>query len=105
MIDITAPTLIRYDTSNPTGEVIHINQVLDPKVPFSPGLGASVRSRDQGITPGSLLHFSVRIEDREAGMRADNDPNGGGVYLQFKNPNSKYQSQAQGGFGVEHKEL
>jgi hypothetical protein len=100
VIDITAPTLVRYDTSNPTGEIVHINLVTDQIRPFKPNIADSVRSRDNGITPGSLLHFAVRVEDREAGLRP-----GSAVYLQFKNPNSKYQSQAQGGNGVEHKEF
>ncbi|GAB4468651.1 MAG: hypothetical protein OHK0029_41150 [Armatimonadaceae bacterium] len=104
LIDITAPTLVRYDTSNPTGEVVHINLVTDTVRPFKPSVADSVRSRDNGITPGSLLHFAVRVDDREAGLRPSDSTDGGAVYLQFKNPNSKYQSQQQGGNGVEHKE-
>jgi hypothetical protein len=105
LIDITAPTLIRYDTSNPTGEIIHINLVTNTNAPFNPSLGASVRSRENGITPGALVHFAVRVEDREAGMRPENSADGGAVYIQIKNPNSKYQAQAQGGQPLEHKEF
>jgi hypothetical protein len=105
LIDITAPTLVRYDTSSPTGEIVHINLVTNPNQPFNPSLTASVRSRDQGITPGSRIHFAVRVDDREAGLRPENSTDGGAVYLQIKNPNSKYQSRAQGGNGVEHKEF
>lgn len=105
LIDITAPTLVRYDTSSPTGEVVHINLVTNTNRPFNPALTSSVRSRDQGLVPGSTVHFAVRVDDREAGLRPENSPDGGAVYVQIKNPNSKYQSQAQGGAGVEHKEF
>jgi hypothetical protein len=104
LIDITAPTLLRFDSTSPTGEIVHINLVTDPNRPYNGSLTSSVRSRDNGITPGANLHFTVRVEDREAGMRPENSADGGAVFLAFKNPNSKYQSTAQGGFGVEHKE-
>ena len=104
LIDINAPSLIRYDTSNPTGEVLHISLVTNNAVPFDRN-SAAVRSRETGITPGSTLHFALRVEDRESGMRPENSGDGGAVYLMFKNPNSKYQSQTQGGNGVEHKEF
>ena len=103
IIDINAPSLIRFDTSAPTGEVVHVNLVTNTNNPYNPG--ASARSRDDGITPGSTLHFAVRVEDRESGMRPETSADGGAVYLMFKNPNSKYQSIAQGGNGVEHKEF
>lgn len=105
VIDITAPNLIRFDTNSPTGEVVHINLVTNQNKPFDPSLTSTVRTRDNGITPGSLLHFAVRVEDRESGLRPEDNTDGGAVYLQFKNPNSKYQSLAQGGLGVEHKEF
>lgn len=95
--DVTAPMLIRYDTSTATGEVVHINPVstADTRVqPFDPN--NSVRMRESGIFPGQTYFFTVRMEDRESGIRS--------VWMQFKNPNSKYQSIAQGGGGVEHKE-
>ena len=104
LIDINAPSLIRYDTSNPTGEVLHISLVTNDTVPFDRNSGA-VRSRETGITPGAKLHFALRVEDRESGMRPETSADGGAVYLMFKNPNSKYQSTAQGGNGVEHKEF
>lgn len=90
LIDITAPTLLRYDLSRDTGEIVHINLGTT----FNPS--ASVRSRSDGITPGSSLFFTVRAEDLEAGVQS--------AYIQFKNPNSKYQAAAQGGDAVEHKE-
>ena len=104
IIDTNAPSLIRYDTSNPTGEVVHISLVTNNAVPFDRN-SRPVRSRDDGITPGANLFFTVRVSDRESGMRPETSADGGAVYMMFKNPNSKYQSQAQGGTGVEHKEF
>lgn len=98
VVDVTAPMLIRSDTSTATGEVVHINQVLpgDTRLqPFDPN--NSVRTRESGVFPGQPYFFSVRVEDRESGIQS--------VWLQFKNPNSRYQSIAQGGNGVEHKEF
>ncbi|GEM_PF-2469193 len=100
VIDIAAPTLIRYDTSSATGEIVHIN----PGSTYNPGV--SVRTREDGILPNSTLFFTVRVEDREAGMRQPAAPGQTpkAVFLQFKNPNSKYQAIAQGGNPVERKE-
>jgi hypothetical protein len=92
VLDLFAPTLLRYDLTSPTGEVVHIN--LGDK--FDPSIGASVRNRSQGLTPGTNVFLTVRGEDLESGINS--------AYIQVKNPNSKYQSQAQGGDGVEHKE-
>ncbi len=92
VVDLSAPTLLRYDLSNPTGEIVHIN--LGTK--FDPNTGSSVRNRGQGLTPGTDVFFTVRAEDLESGVSS--------AYIQIKNPNSKYQSQAQGGDGNEHKE-
>lgn len=102
LVDITAPTLIRYDTTTPTGEVVHENIITSESQPFN--RDRSDRNRSDGITPGSRIHFAVRVDDRESGMRPENSADGGAVYIQIKNPNSKYQSQAQGGGGLEHKE-
>ncbi|MBC8137063.1 MAG: carboxypeptidase regulatory-like domain-containing protein, partial [Fibrella sp.] len=93
VLDLFAPTLLRYDLSSPTGEVVHINLGNT----FNPSVGASVRNRTQGLTPGTDVFFTVRGEDLESGINS--------AYIQIKNPNSKYQSQAQGGNGVEHKEF
>ncbi len=93
VVDISAPTLLRYDTGSALGEIVHIN------LGSTFNSGGSVRTRSDGLLPNTQMFFTVRVEDREAGLRPDK-----AVYLQFKNPNSKYQSQAQGGAGVEHKE-
>jgi hypothetical protein len=90
LIDISAPTLIRFDTNATAGEIVHIN------LGSSYNAGGSVRTREDGLLPGSTVFFTVRAEDRESGLRDDNDPAGGAVYLQFKNPNSLFQAQAQG---------
>ncbi len=92
VLDLFAPTLLRYDLTSQTGEVVHINLGNT----FNPSVGASVRNRSQGLTPGTEVFFTVRGEDLESGIRS--------AYIQIKNPNSKYQSQAQGGDGREHKE-
>ncbi len=96
VVDVAAPTLVRYDTSTSTGEIIHINPVRGGALPdFDPNV--SSRTRESGIFPGQEYFFTVRMEDRESGIQS--------VWLQFKNPNSKYQSATQnGGVGVEHKE-
>ena len=53
-----------------------------------------------GIQPGQPVTFTVRLSSREAGIDDTGGPNGGpNVYLQIKDPDSKYQD-AQ---GREHK--
>ncbi|MFM7320466.1 MAG: carboxypeptidase regulatory-like domain-containing protein, partial [Armatimonadota bacterium] len=89
-VDISAPTLVRFDTNTSTGEVVHIN------LGTTYNAGASVRTRDNGLLPGQSVFFTVRADDREAGI--------GRVYLQFKNPNSYFQAANQGGNAAEHKE-
>lgn len=97
-VDINAPSLVRFDTSSGTGEIVHIN------LGGTYNSAGSVRVREDGLVPGGQAFFTVRCEDREAGLRDDADPNGGAVYLQFKNPNSIFQSIAQGGPATEFKE-
>jgi hypothetical protein len=92
LFDIDAPTLLRWDTRTPTGEIVHIN--VGNQYDANPN--SAVRNREQGLLPGTRVFFTVRAEDLGSGIDS--------VYLQFKNPNSKYQSAAQGGNGVEHKE-
>ena len=99
VIDTTAPSLLRFDLNNTQGEVVHVNLVKNQNEPFDPSV--SVRNSDDGVVPGSTIHLAVRVEDRESGIRPDK-----GVYLQIKNPNSKYQSQFQGSTNpAEHKEF
>ncbi len=97
VVDITAPTLIRYDTTRQDGEIVHINLGTG----FNPSTAASVRTTREGVVPGGDLFFTVRVEDRESGMQPEKAAGGrGAVFLVFKNPNSKYQQNA----GVERKE-
>ncbi|MGC4046882.1 MAG: carboxypeptidase regulatory-like domain-containing protein [Armatimonas sp.] len=99
LLDLNAPSLIRYNTNAVTGEIVHIN------LGSTYNASQSVRTREDGLVPGATAFFTVRIEDREAGLRADDDPAGGAAYIQFKNPNSLFQSQTQGsGNPSEHKE-
>lgn len=100
LLDLNAPSLIRYNTNSVTGEIVHIN------LGSTYNSSQSVRTREDGLVPGGTAFFSVRIEDREAGLRADNDAAGGAAYIQFKNPNSLFQSQTQGSSSPrEHKEF
>jgi hypothetical protein len=89
-LDVSAPTLLRYDTNSSTGEIVHINQGTT----YNPNV--SIRNREQGLLPGQDVFFTVRADDREAGLRS--------IYLQFKNPNSYFQAAVQGGTSREHKE-
>ena len=97
VVDISAPTLIRYDTSTSTGDILHINPIRGGALPdFDPS--TTSRTRESGVFPGQEYFFTVRMEDRESGIQS--------VWLQFKNPNSKYQSATQSGrTGAEHKEF
>ena len=100
VIDINAPTLIRFDTNSTTGEIVHINLVRNNNNPFDGSLGSSIRTRDDGLTPGSTVHIAVRVDDRESGLLPNR-----AVFVQLKNPNSKYQAAAQGSTSArEHKE-
>jgi Carboxypeptidase regulatory-like domain/FlgD Ig-like domain len=99
VLDVSAPTLIRFDTSTSAGEIVHINPVRpgDTRTqPYDVDVSSRSRASDSPLYPGQEAFFTVRVDDREAGVQS--------VWLQFKNPNSKYQSLAQGGLGVEHKE-
>lgn len=69
LFDLNAPTLIRYDIG--TGDIVSV-------VP-------------RQAAPGTNVTISVKLADLETGVRD--------VWVQIKNPNSKYQSSD----GVEHK--
>jgi hypothetical protein len=68
LLDINAPSLIRFDVAS--GDVLNVQ----PRI---------------GI-PGGAVKISAKVADFETGIR--NDTDGGGVFVQIKNPNSKYQS-------------
>ena len=86
VVNLDPPTLLPYNGN----EIIHIAD------------SAGTRTKT-GINPGQAATITVRLSDREAGI--DNTgaitfgPAGAQVFLQIKNPNSKYQD----GQGLEHK--
>ena len=80
VVNLDPPTLVPYSGN----EVFHINS--------GSGYTAATSTRT-GVTPGQPATVTVRLSDREAGI------DDGNVYLQIKDPDSKYQD-AQ---GLEHK--
>ena len=101
ILNLDPPTLLRFSPN----EIIHVQSGGQP----SPVTGSPTKF--QGLNPGRPVTFTVRMSDREAGIDNGVDVNGnprtplsGGpagaqVYLQIKNPNSKYQDSQQ----LEHK--
>ena len=80
VVNLDPPTLVPYSGN----EVLHINT----------GAGFSAASFTRtGVTPGQPATITVRLSSREAGI------NNSRVYLQIKDPDSKYQDQN----GLEHK--
>ncbi len=69
LIDINAPTLVRFDET--TGEILNVTP--------------------RNATPGATVTISAKLVDLQSGIRD--------VWVQIKNPNSKYQSVD----GIEHK--
>ncbi len=80
VINLDPPTLVPYSGN----EVLHVNA--------GSGFNAASTTRT-GVTPGQPATITVRLSDREAGV---NDAN---VYLQIKDPDSKYDDTQ----GLEHK--
>ena len=80
VVNLDPPTLVPYSGN----EVLHINS--------GSGFNAGSTTRTE-ITPGQPATITVRLSDREAGV------DDGNVYLQIKDPDSKYDD-AQ---GLEHK--
>ena|GEM_PF-974215 len=77
IIDIDAPTLLKYDLS--AAEIVHV------------ALDSSPNTSVRQVTAGETVRFRVRAVDYESGMES--------VWLQIKNPNSSPQSVD----GLEHK--
>jgi len=71
LFDIDPPTLLSYSA----GEIIHTQAASDPKLTPS-----------RFIPSGQSVEFVVRLSQRQSGV--------GQVYLQIKDPNSKYQDAA-----------
>ena len=83
VLNLDPPTLLPYSGN----EILHI----------ADSGGNTTRT---GIQPGQPVTVTVRLSSREAGIDDTGGPNGGpNVYLQIKDPDSKYQD-AQ---GREHK--
>ena len=96
VLNLDPPTLLRFSAN----EVVHV-QAAGP-------LGANGSSLDPvngtpnklAVSGGQKITLTVRLSDREAGIDNTGGPNGGPrVYVQIKDPDSKYQD-AQ---GLEHK--
>ncbi|HEY3328940.1 MAG TPA: carboxypeptidase-like regulatory domain-containing protein [Capsulimonadaceae bacterium] len=77
LFDIDPPTIMRYNEA--TTEIVHVEN------PTNPGTTAKY------IQAGQQAAIVVRLSDRQSGVKA--------VYLQIKDPDSKYQDAA----GLEHK--
>ena len=86
VVNLDPPTLLPYSGT----EIVHVAD-------------SSGNTTRYGITPGQKVTFTARLSSREAGIdntgAATFGPAGAQIYLQIKNPNSKYQD-AQ---GLEHK--
>jgi len=93
VLNLDPPTLLRFSPN----EIVHV-QAGGSANPVT-----GTPTKFQGLNPGRPVTFTVRMSDREAGIdntgAFSNGPSGAQVYLQIKNPNSKYQD-AQ---ALEHK--
>ena len=93
VLNLDPPTLLRFSPN----EILHVQSgsATNP-VTGSP-------TKFQGLNPGRAVTITARLSDREAGIdntgAFNGGPTGAQVYLQIKNPNSKYQD-AQ---ALEHK--
>jgi len=83
VLNLDPPTLLPYSGS----EIVHVADAA----------GNTTRGGNQ---PGQPVTFVVRLSSREAGIDDAGGPKSGpNVYIQIKNPNSKYQDAN----GLEHK--
>ncbi len=105
VLNLNPPTLLRFSAD----EIVHVQAGLNGSNPDpNPVTGTPTKT---GINPGQSVTLTVRMSDRESGINdtgSGSDPSfgiGGSdatkpqVFVQIKNPNSKYQD-AQ---GIEHK--
>jgi len=87
VLNLDPPTLLRFSAD----EILHV-QAAGP----NPVTGTPTKT---GINPGQPVTITVRLSDREAGIDNGNSGLGTGgadatkpqVFIQIKNPNSKYQ--------------
>lgn len=86
VLNLDPPTLIPFNDN----EVIHVNQGSSVVIPStSNASGSAIRQ----LQTGTKYTFTVRLSDRESGVDNNN------VYLQIKDPDSKYQDSQS----LEHK--
>lgn len=84
--NVNPPTLLRFTGS----EIVHVNAGDSAILPTATNpTGSSTRY----VAPGTIVTFTVRLSNRES------NTDSGNVYLQIKNPNSKYDDTD----GNEHK--
>lgn len=88
VFNLDPPTMLRYSAS----ETIHITDAQGNVTRFiQPSVAGS---------PQNTVTFTIRLSNREAGIDNTNGPGGGpNVYIQIKDPDSKYQDSQ----GLEHK--
>ncbi len=95
VLNLDPPTLLRFSTD----EILHVQAATTNPVTGTP--------TKTGINPGAPVTITVRLSDREAGIDNGNSGFGTGgadatkpqVFLQIKDPDSKYQDARQ----LEHK--
>ena len=101
VLNLNPPTLLRFSAD----EIVHVQAgVTGSNTDPNPVLGTPTKT---GINPGQAVTFTVRLSDRESGIDDGGSGNltGGAdrakpqVFVQIKNPNSRYQDSQ----GLEHK--
>ena len=100
VLNLDPPTLLRFSSD----EIVHVQAGNNP----NPITGTPTKL---GVAPGQTVTFTVRLSDREAGINdnnnapdaglpiGDSDPARAQVYMQIKDPDSKYQDSQH----LEHK--
>ena len=92
VLNLDPPTLLRFSAN----EVVHV-QATDRSAAHNPVAGTPNKLAASG---GQPITLTVRLSDREAGIDDTGGPNGGPrVYVQIKDPDSKYQDSQS----LEHK--
>jgi len=93
VLNLDPPSLVSFNSN----EVIHVNAGTGT---ILPAVGEESGRAERSIQPGRAITLTVRLSNREAGIDNTGGPNGGpNVYLQIKDPDSKYQDSQ----GLEHK--
>lgn len=97
VVNVDPPTLQKFNNN----EIVHVNVGSAPIMPSAADeTGSATHQVLQTQNPSEQAQFTVRLSDRTAGIDNTGGPNSGpNVYIQIKNPNSKYQDDQ----GLEHK--